>query len=105
MKDFKQLVRSVDSFIDIGANIGGYTVAAKCLNPELRVWAFEPEIYVLDLLRKTLQLNKWADVTAEPMAVTDFDGATTLYVPDGDLEASTNPSFRAQTITQICPAC
>jgi FkbM family methyltransferase len=104
VKVFRHLIMGVDTFIDVGANVGTYTFLAKSYNPGVKIFCFEPVGRVYSLLVRSVKANGWTDVRAEQIAIADFDGPTTLYVPPGDLEASLNPSFRGQAIPQACLA-
>jgi FkbM family methyltransferase len=52
----RHLVRPGDVFIDVGANIGVYTLIA-CMSTDVRVWAFEPSSETMERLRENVQLN------------------------------------------------
>jgi FkbM family methyltransferase len=102
MRLFGQLVRKSSSLVDIGANIGVFTAVAKCVNPTIKVWAFEPEPKIYSLLAETIRANAWNHVTAEQMALSDSDGTADLFI-SGELEASLNPEFRPGAIKHTCP--
>jgi len=44
------------TFIDVGANVGWYTLLA-CVNKASKVYAFEPNPRMVELLRKTIAVN------------------------------------------------
>ncbi len=44
------------TFIDVGANVGWYTLVA-CVNKASKVYAFEPNPRMVELLRKTITVN------------------------------------------------
>ncbi len=98
---FTQLVQRSQSLVDIGANIGTFTAVAKCVNPAIKVWAFEPESKLYSLLTDTICANAWNDVFAEQMALSDSDGTTDLFVW-GESEASLNPGFRPGAVKHTC---
>ena len=66
------------TFWDIGANVGLYSIyAAKKKN--LRVIAFEPSVFNLELLARNLFLNDLQDkVTIAPLALSDGLGTSVL---------------------------
>ena len=68
-------------FVDIGANIGGYSlfVAAQA-GPRARVLAIEPQASVFEKLVANIRLNSFATVKAIACAVADRDGELTLFV-------------------------
>ncbi len=71
-------------FLDIGANIGGYSLflAAKG-GPDCRIVAVEPQPDIFQRLVYNLRLNGFATVKALACAVADKDGELTLFV-DGE---------------------
>jgi FkbM family methyltransferase len=58
-------------FLDIGANIGWFTLLAASLLPDGRVIAVEPNIYNVQLLNRSLVTNQFHHVTVYPFAATD----------------------------------
>jgi len=84
-------LRPGDVFIDIGANIGYFTVlAASVVGDRGRVIAFEPHDGAREALDETVQRNE-ASATVEivPLALSDADGDATLYVEDASTAHST----------------
>ena len=80
-----ELVRSLLApgmvFVDIGANIGYYSLlAARCVGPEGTVYAFEPVPANVELLRRSAAANGYAHVQAFAKAVSDRQGAIRLFV-------------------------
>jgi FkbM family methyltransferase len=66
--------------IDIGANVGMYTVFAATMR-EARVYAFEPESQNYALLNANIVLNKLGDrVVAYPLALSDQSQANQLHL-------------------------
>jgi FkbM family methyltransferase len=74
-------LRLGDCVIDIGANIGYYTiVAAAIVGSRGRVYAFEPEPANAALLTENARLNGLGNVYLEQRAVGDRTGAARLYL-------------------------
>jgi len=66
------MLKEGDVFVDIGANIGYFTLlAAKIVGPKGHVHAFEPIIGNLELLAKSLEENAFQNVTIYPYAVAE----------------------------------
>ena len=62
------------TFVDIGANIGWFTlIAAKAVGPKGRVYAFEPRTYLYKYLLKSIKLNNFDWVKAYNYALGDKD--------------------------------
>ena len=67
-------------FVDVGAHVGLYTVAAALHGPG-RVLAFEPNPSAREQLGENLALNDCANVLVVPKAVGDAPGTALLHVP------------------------
>jgi FkbM family methyltransferase len=71
----KSLLREGDAFIDVGANIGYFSLlAAKIVGPSGRVEAVEGAPATAELLRRNVDLNAMANVAIHPVAVSDRPG-------------------------------
>jgi FkbM family methyltransferase len=69
-------------FIDVGANMGIYTlVASKLVGEGGRVMAFEPSAQSFPILRQNIALNSLTNVCALPVALSDSAGKAWLYHP------------------------
>ena len=67
--------------LDIGANIGYYTLlAAKLVGEQGRVFAFEPEHQNFALMNKSVKANGFHNVTLVRKAVYNATGPQTLYI-------------------------
>lgn len=78
--------------IDIGANVGTYTVAAA-VGPEVEVYAFEPESLNYALLNRNIVENGIGDlVNAYCLALSDETGLDDLYL-SGFMDAGSCHSF------------
>ncbi len=67
-----------ETFVDIGANMGIYTIFAGALG--LKVYAFEPEAQNYALLCRSLMFNDEMDVLAYCLALSDEFKADSLYL-------------------------
>jgi FkbM family methyltransferase len=76
----REFLQSGDCFLDIGANIGWFTVTgSRLVGDRGRVLAVEPDLFNLRLLRRNLRLNGCNNVEVFPVAVGDRPGKATLY--------------------------
>jgi FkbM family methyltransferase len=74
--EFARLVREGDVVLDIGANVGFYTLlAARMVGPSGRVLAFEPLPDNLPVLRRHLAVNGLTNVDVIPAAVASRSGS------------------------------
>ncbi|MBM3537116.1 MAG: FkbM family methyltransferase [Alphaproteobacteria bacterium] len=79
-----------DVLIDIGANVGMYTILAAGARG-CRVYAFEPEAQSFALLNKNIFVNNLADrVTAYCLGLSDAAGLVTLNLSDFGAGASSH---------------
>jgi FkbM family methyltransferase len=80
-----------DVFVDVGANIGYYTVlAAQVVGPRGRVVAFEPHAGARRMLETMVRRNQAsASVEIVPLAVADVAGEATLFIEEGVTAHST----------------
>jgi len=73
-------VKKGDVVLDIGANIGYYTlIMARLVGDEGKVLAFEPDPDNFALLKKNVEANGYRNVTVVQKAVTDRNGEIKLY--------------------------
>jgi FkbM family methyltransferase len=72
---FEQMLRPGDTVLDVGANVGYYTLLAAVLVGEHgRVHAFEPEPRNAGFLRRHAAINRCRNVTVQQAAVSDRAG-------------------------------
>ncbi len=94
-----RLARERRVIVEAGANIGYYTLLMAAAQPQGGViHAFEPRPEVFGRLRENVALNPGA-VQLNQLAVSDEEGAATLYLPDsGNREmASLDRTFAPAT--------
>lgn len=78
-----RLVKPGDTVVDVGANIGYYTLQlARLVGPAGRVFAFEPEPRNFDLLRRNVWENGYNNVTLVHAAVLAREERRRLYLND-----------------------
>lgn len=78
---FRCEIRPGQVVLDIGANIGYYTlIAAKLVGPKGRVVAFEPDPANFALLKKNVEANGHRNVTLFQKALSDRTGKAKLYL-------------------------
>jgi FkbM family methyltransferase len=89
--------------VDIGANIGVYTVAmAQAVGSSGRVWAFEPTPAAADSLQRSLSLNGFENVIVFRAAVSDCEGTVAFSVGNqSELNAVAKPGSAGRDIAQV----
>ncbi len=81
----KKIVKSDDIVVDIGANLGWYTVLLSNLVGEQgSVIAFEPEPLNYQLLQTNIFLNKLKNVTAHQIALLDSKSSVEFELSDSN---------------------
>ena len=85
---FKKVVKEGDVVVDLGANIGYFTLlAARLVGKKGKVYAFEPEPINYSLLLKNIELNGYDNVIATQKAVSDTSGKVKFYLDKEDTGA------------------
>ncbi len=89
-KIFEKHLKKGMSVLDLGANIGFYSLFARSIVGESgRVFSFEPFPGNIALLRESIRQNNFTNVFATESAVSDRSGTSTLYLsPDACSEHS-----------------
>jgi FkbM family methyltransferase len=74
--------------IDIGANIGYYSIlASRLIGPEKRVISFEPQATMVNKLRRNIEANALRNVEVFQYALADKSGTATFNLPPEGVEA------------------
>jgi FkbM family methyltransferase len=73
-----KLCRRSRIIIDVGANTGVYSLAAKAVSPDSKVFSFEPVKRVYDKLVANRDLNTY-DMACCQTAISDYDGEGVVY--------------------------
>jgi FkbM family methyltransferase len=80
IKAFKKIIRPGIQFIDIGANIGFFSLlVAKHAGKNGKVVAFEPTRYGFDKTSKNLALNSFHNITLEKIALSDKNDEAEMF--------------------------
>ncbi len=77
----KNQIKKGDVVLDLGANIGFFTlIFAKLVGEEGKVFAFEPDPDNFSLLKKNIEINGYQNVILVHKAVSNETGKTRLYL-------------------------
>ncbi|MBC8251296.1 MAG: FkbM family methyltransferase [Candidatus Nitrosopelagicus sp.] len=83
MKIIKENVTSGDNVIDVGANIGIFTLSfSKSVSTYGKVFSFEPEPKNFEVLKKNISINNIENVILENLAVSNQKGVTKLFISE-----------------------
>ena len=74
------LLNEKSNFVDVGANVGWFTLLGA--KKAKQVWAFEPEPANFSLLEKSVRKNGLENVTLFPFCVSDSDGVVQLSISE-----------------------
>ncbi|MEM4282315.1 MAG: FkbM family methyltransferase [Candidatus Woesearchaeota archaeon] len=79
----KKVIKKGNVVLDIGANIGYYTlIFAKLVGKEGKVFAFEPDPTNFSLLKKNVEINCYKNVVLVQKAVSNKTGKVKLYLSE-----------------------
>lgn len=86
-KLLKKFVKKETVVIDLGANIGYYTIlSAELVGKTGHVYSFEPEPHNFSLLSKNIKTNNLTNVTLEQKGVADKNYQARLYLSDSNTD-------------------
>ncbi len=94
---FSVLCKGSKNFIDIGSNIGLYSILAEKFNPNIKTFAFEPAPSNAKRLLENLKLNNINSCKLIQNAVGDIDGSVSFFVPSDN--SSTSVSSTSEIFT------
>jgi FkbM family methyltransferase len=106
LRILKSRLKDGFTFVDVGANIGGYSLwVASLAGPTARVLAIEPQPDVFDRLTYNIGLNPYGTVKAIACAIADKPGDLTLFLdPRNSGESSVKVVASSQARTIRVPA-
>lgn len=77
---FIKLIKKVDVFIDIGTNIGYYSILGAKFNPNINVIAFEPSEGPMVYACENIKINNLENsIKVEPLALSNKTGELDFY--------------------------
>lgn len=72
---FLSLIMKVKTFVDIGANIGYYSILAGKMNEKIKIYSFEPAKGPFHYLKENIKINSLSDVVkTERFAISNSEG-------------------------------
>lgn len=97
-KMFKDTIKPGMVVLDIGANIGYYTlIASKLVGDTGKVYAFEPVPRNYQFLKKNVQINNYTNVVTIPKALSNKKGKQKIFV--------NSRQFGSCSLFEGCVAC
>ena len=99
---FLGMLGDVHTLLDIGANIGYYSISAAKAFPRLRIHAFEPMPKTYQYLVRHVALNSVNTVQTHNLGFSEREeDLTFFYYPEGSGNASTRNLSGASTVSEI----
>lgn len=77
-----------DPFIDVGCNVGVYSLYAGSLFPDSPIYAIEPDRRNYARLLQNVALNNFSNVLCLNMALSNYSGIDTFYVKQREIGSS-----------------
>ncbi len=90
----QELLQPGTTFVDVGANIGFFSLIASLTKLGIEVIAFEPNPKNFAILKENIRANGFENIHCEPLAVSDMAGTATFYLNTSDMSASLLPNFQ-----------
>ncbi len=83
LKVLEKLLPPKGTFMDIGANMGLYSLlASRTAGPEGTVYCFEPLEKNYKMLKNNIAINRLSNIHSEKLAIGEKNKTTTLYYDD-----------------------
>lgn len=102
------LLSEGQSFVDVGANIGIFSLAAaQCVGPKGKVIAFEPEETNFSYLSRNVERSGWRMIRCEQSAVGETSGSAYLFRHTGNFgshRVSRHADYRDDGVEEIAIA-
>lgn len=76
---FVKLIKKVNTFYDVGANIGYYSLLAAMENENIKVVGFEPAQGPLYYFSENVSINNFKNIKVESIALSHKDGEIEFY--------------------------
>ncbi len=82
---FFDLIKKGDIIVDIGANIGFYSLlAASKLQDGGKVYSFEPSKFIINELKSNIEINNYKNIEVFDFALSDSSGKKDFYRCEDD---------------------
>ncbi len=81
----KNSIKPGTVFVDVGANVGYFTILASDLINSGHIYSFEPDIENYKVLIKNIKTNKIKNVTPIKKAVSNIDGTRNIFIDEKNL--------------------
>lgn len=79
-----KLLKPAEIFFDIGANTGLYSLLAASIDNNMKIHAFEPVDSAFNFLTANINENRFSNIKANKVALSNFDGESTFNLQLSD---------------------
>jgi FkbM family methyltransferase len=79
----------IKTVVDIGANIGNYTIALKNAYPNSTIHSFEPNSINYQRLKYNIELNNFKNIKVNQLGLSDKKGELKLFFDEKNMGAAT----------------
>ncbi len=76
----KKIVKDKDNIIDIGANLGYYSLLFSSLTPNGKIFSFEPSLKNYKKLQENIKLNKKKNIKSYQLGLSNKKGIAKLFL-------------------------
>lgn len=94
MQNCRRLLRPGDVFYDIGSNTGIFSIDIALANPDLTVYAFEPQPLLMAHIRRSVEANGLQNVRCFEFLLGREEGEKSIYLTTHAIHASIVPRER-----------
>jgi|GEM_PF-1193391 len=104
---FYHLSKRAKGIVDVGANVGYFTLIAGKANPSAKIFSFEPVETICERLKRNVRMNSLANVQVECCAAGNKEETIAFYVPKVEglpLAGSTKKGWHGDTREEQVPA-
>ncbi|MCO6500000.1 MAG: FkbM family methyltransferase [Vicingus serpentipes] len=74
-----KLSKKANVIFDVGAYSGLYSLTSACINPNSRIYAFEPMEHNFNLLSNNIKINDYTNIVPVKKACSNFSGEAIVY--------------------------
>jgi len=86
----KPYIEKAKYVIDVGANIGCHSISYGRFNPDVTIWAFEPQKKLFDILNRNVSINKLKNINTFDFGVGHKEMNCTMSSLDKVFDTSRN---------------
>ncbi len=93
--------QNANTIMDIGANTGVYSLVSAAVNPNAKIYCFEPSDAIFNQLSSNVNANNFSNIKPNKVGISDSNGELLFY--DIDSPNHTSASFLPEKIKEAEP--